>query len=127
MEPTSPPKRAISRISLDARKEWDDADGMNSVSTPEMAWFIWAICSSLSKSETARSPLTMKSAPTSRARSTTRLENMVKVTFSRCERLSLIIASRSSRENSGSPFCGLRMAATTTSSKRWAARSMISR
>ena len=67
MESTSPPKRAISRISLDARNEWEDAEGMNSVSTPDMAWFIWAICNSLSKSETARSPLTMKSAPMSRS------------------------------------------------------------
>ena len=37
------------------------------------------------------------------------------------------IASRSSRSNSGSPFCGLRMAATMTSSKSRDAVSMISR
>jgi hypothetical protein len=72
---TSPPKRAISRMSLDATKECSDAEGMNRVSTPEIARFIWACCSSDSKSDTARRPLTMKSAPTSRARSTTRLEN----------------------------------------------------
>ena len=64
MSETSPPKRAISRISFEARNELPDADGMKSVWTPEIVWFIWAICSSVSKSETARRPLTMKSAPT---------------------------------------------------------------
>jgi hypothetical protein len=37
IEATSPPNRAISRISLDARNECDDAEGTNKVSTPEMA------------------------------------------------------------------------------------------
>ena len=37
IESTFPPKRAISRISFEARNEWVEADGMNSVSTPEMA------------------------------------------------------------------------------------------
>src|SRR5690606_37284140 len=32
---TSPPNRATSRISFEARKELLDADGMNRVSTPE--------------------------------------------------------------------------------------------
>ena len=39
---------------------------------------------------------------------------------------SSIISSRSSRVNSGSPFCGLRIVATTTSSKRWDAVSISS-
>ena len=68
---------------------------MNRVSTPDTLWFIWAICSSDSKSDTARSPLTMKSAPTLRARSTTRLENMVTWTLSRWATLSSSMASRS--------------------------------
>ena len=46
--------------------------------------------------------------------------------MSRCASDSLIIASRSSSVNAGSPFCRLRMAATTTSSNRRAAVSMIS-
>ena len=55
--------------------ELRDVVGINSVSMPDMAWFIWACCSSLSMSETARRPLTMQSAPSSAARSTTRPEN----------------------------------------------------
>lgn len=36
----SPPNRAISRMRCDARNDRDDADGMNNVWTPEIAWFI---------------------------------------------------------------------------------------
>ena len=50
-------------MSFDARNEWDEVVGMNSVSTPEIERFICAICSSDSKSDTARRPLTMKWAP----------------------------------------------------------------
>ena len=64
----------------------------------------------------------MKSAPTSFATSTTSLENCMTRTLSRCASDSSIMALRSSSENSGSPFCGLRMAATTTSSNRYARR-----
>ena len=60
----------ISRRSFDATNECSVADGMNRVSTPEILRFMWAWCISDSKSDTARSPLTMTSAPTSRARST---------------------------------------------------------
>ena len=42
------------------------AVGMKSVSMPESCRFIWAICSSLSKSDTARRPLMIAVAPTSR-------------------------------------------------------------
>ena len=113
-------------MSFDARYECDEPDGMNMVSTPDTRLFIWAIISSDSKSETTRRPLTMKSAPTSRARSTTRLENMVIRTLSRCDVASAIRSWRSSSVNSGSPFCGLRTAATTTSSNSRDATSMIS-
>jgi len=82
---------------------------------------------SFSKSDTARRPFTMKSAPTSWASWTTRLENIVTRTLSRCATHSLSICSRSPSENSGSPFCGFRIAATTTWSNRRAAVSMISR
>ena len=64
---TSPPKRATSRTSLEATKEYFELVGMKIVSTPERWLFIWAICISVSKSDTARSPRTMAEAPTSRA------------------------------------------------------------
>ena len=48
-------------------------------------------------------------------------------TLSRCATDSTRISLRSSRSNIGSPFCGLRMAATMTSSKSADATSMISR
>ena len=48
-------------------------------------------------------------------------------TLSRCDVASSISACRSSSVNSGSPFCGLRTAATTTSSNSREATSMISR
>src|SRR5690606_4942050 len=37
IEATSPPKRAISRMSFDATNEWVVAEGRNTVWTPEMA------------------------------------------------------------------------------------------
>ena len=47
---TSPPKRAMSRMSLDATAELADADGRNSVCTPDTLRFICAWEISLSKS-----------------------------------------------------------------------------
>ena len=54
--------------------EWVELVGMKSVSIPESWRFIWAICSSFSKSDTARRPFTMAVAPTSRATLTTRVD-----------------------------------------------------
>ena len=48
-------------------------------------------------------------------------------TDGRCATTSSSMAWRSSRSKSGRPFCGLRSAATTTSSKSRLARSTISR
>ena len=48
-------------------------------------------------------------------------------TLPRWEVASAIIACRSARENRGSPFWGLRTAATTTSSNGFETTSMISR
>ena len=64
---TSPPKRPTSRTSLEATKDHSGLVGMKIVSTPERWLFIWAICISASKSDTARSPRTIAEAPTSRA------------------------------------------------------------
>ena len=64
---TSPPKRATSRTSLEATNDYSGLVGMKIVSTPERWLFIWAICISASKSDTARSPRTIADAPTSRA------------------------------------------------------------
>src|SRR5674476_55294 len=47
---------------------------MNNVSTPDSCLFIWAICSSFSKSDTARSPFTMALAPTDSATLTTKVD-----------------------------------------------------
>ena len=47
---------------------------MKIVSTPERWLFIWAICISVSKSDTARRPRTMAEAPTSRATLTSRVD-----------------------------------------------------
>ena len=51
----------------------------------------------------------MTSTPRSRARSTTRLEKESIDTLGRWATESAIISRRSSRVNSGSPFCGLRI------------------
>src|SRR6185437_6212227 len=64
---TSPPKRHTSRTSFDATNDHSGLVGMKIASTPDRWLFIWAICISASKSETARSPRTMADAPTSRA------------------------------------------------------------
>ena len=108
-------------------KEWCELDGMNSVSTPERERFIWAICSSLSKSETARRPFTMAVALTSRATFTSKVEMETIRTFWTWVKESAIISRRSSKSKSGSDFWGLRIAATTISSKICEARSTISR
>ena len=44
--------------------EYVEPVGSITVSTPEICWFICAICSSFSKSETARKPFTITVAPT---------------------------------------------------------------
>ena len=124
---TSPPKRATSRTSLEATNEYFELVGMKMVSTPERWLFIWAICISVSKSETARSPRTMAEAPTSRATLTSSVDTETIRTDGRCATTSSSIAWRSSRSKSGAPFWGLRRAATTTSSKSRLARSTISR
>ena len=54
--------------------EWCELEGKNRVSTPDKERFIWAIWSSLSKSDTARNPFTMAVACTSRATFTSRVE-----------------------------------------------------
>src|SRR4029453_11220118 len=69
----------------------------------------------------------MKSAPTSRARSTTRLENIVILMLSRWATDSSIIPCRSSRLKRGSPFWGLRTWAPTTSWNSRDATSMMPR
>ena len=73
---TSPPKRAMSRMYLDAMAELADADGRNRVCTPETFRLIWAWEISLSKSMVDRRPLMMKSAPISAATSTTSLAKL---------------------------------------------------
>ena len=100
---------------------------MKMVSTPERWLFIWAICISVSKSDTARSPRTIAEAPTSRATLTSRVDTETIRTDGRCATTSSSISWRSSRSNSAALFWGLRSAATTTSSKRRLARSTISR
>ena len=124
---TSPPKWATSRTSLEAMNEYLELVGMKMVSTPERWWFIWAICISVSKSETARSPRTMAEAPTSRATLTSRVDTETMRTEGMCATTSSSMLLRSSRSKSAELFCGLRRAATTTSSKRRLARSTISR
>ncbi len=62
--------------------ECDELVGMKIVSTPDSDRFIWAICSSLSKSETARRPLTMAVAPTSSATFTSRVDTDTMRTWS---------------------------------------------
>ena len=124
---TSPPKRAISRTYFEAMYELAEADGRNRVCTPDTARFVCACAISFSKSDMARSPLMMKSAPSSLARSTTSFENWVMRTLSRWASDSAMICLRSSSEKRPSPFWGFRMAATMTWSKRYAAVSMISR
>ena len=57
---------------------------MKMVSTPERWLFIWAICISVSKSETARSPRTIAEAPTSRATLTSRVDTETMRTDGRC-------------------------------------------
>ena len=107
-------------------KELADVDGRKTVCTPATLRFVWAICSSLSKSDTARRPFTMKSAPSRRARVTTNSPNMVVRTFGRCANVSFSMASRCSMLNSVVPFWGLRIAATITSSNSSAAISTSS-
>ena len=107
--------------------EWLELVGMNRVSTPESERFICAIWSSDSKSETALSPLTIAVAPTSLATSTSSVETETIRTVGRCVIDAAIMSRRSSRSKSDEDFCGLRSAATTTSSKRRVARSTTSR
>ena len=108
-------------------KEYSGLVGMKIVSTPERWLFIWAICISASKSDTARSPRTIAEAPTSRATLTSSVDTETIRTDGRCATTSSSMAWRSSRSKSGALFWGLRSAATTTSSKRRLARSTISR
>ena len=115
---TSPPKRAMSRMYFEATAELAEADGRNSVCTPDTLRFTWAWEISLSKSMVERRPLMMKSAPISLATSTTSLAKLTTSTLSTWASDSSIICLRSSRSKSGSPFCGLRIVATTTVSKR---------
>ena len=63
--------------------EWAELVGMNRVSTPESCLFIWAICSSFSKSDTARRPFTIALAPTSCATFTTRVDTDTMRTLTR--------------------------------------------
>ena len=128
IELTSPPKRAMSRMYFDARNEFADADGRNRCARPRRRSSSAPAAARSRSRTTARRPLTMKSAPTllrpgrRPAWRTGRPR--------RCRGGPATprgSASRSSSANSGSPFCGLRIAATTTSSNRRAAVSMISR
>src|SRR5579883_3069353 len=124
---TSPPNLATSRSRREAMNECFELVGMKRVSTPDSCRFIWAIWSSFSKSDTARSPFTMAVASTSRATFTTRVDIDTTRIPSRWARDSSTMCLRSSSPKSGSLFWGLRTAATTTSSKRRAARSTTSR
>ncbi len=94
---------------------------------PDSSRFIWAICSSLSKSPTARRPFTIAVAPTSRATSTTRVDIDTTLTVGRWASDSATISSRASTEKSGSAFCGFLSTATTTESNNLVARSTTSR
>src|ERR1700722_177549 len=107
--------------------EYFELVGRKMGSTPERWWFICAICISVSKSETARRPRTMADAPTSRATLTKRVETETMRTDGMWATTSSSMLLRSSRSNSAELFCGLRSAATTTSSKSRLARSTISR
>src|SRR4029079_4582735 len=94
---------------------------------PERRWFICAIWSSASKSETARRPLTIASTSWSRAKSTSNpLKNSMRMLV-RCWVASFSICWRSSRLNSDCVFWGFRITATITSSKCRDERSMMSR
>ena len=94
---TSPPKRAMSRMYFDATAELADADGRNSVCTPDTLRFTCAWEISLSKSIVERRPLMMKSAPTSAATSTTSLAKLIDLDVVEVASDSRIISSRSSR------------------------------
>ena len=101
--------------------------GMNRVSIPESWLFICDICSSSSKSDTARNPRMITSAcssgPPRRRASTSRPPRRWR--SARPTRGSS--ARASSGENTGSVFSALRSTATMTRSKRRCARSTISR
>ena len=112
---------------MEATKDHSGLVGMKIVSTPERWLFIWAICISASKSDTARRPRTMAVAPTSRATLTSSVDTETMRTDGRWATTSSSISWRSSRSKSAVLFCGLRRAATTTSSKSRLARSTISR
>ena len=116
---------------FEARNELADADGMNRVWTPdgpEIARFIWAWAISDSKSDRARSPLMMKSAPTSWASVDHELVevgdgDVVEVGERLLDELLALVEVEERLHPSG----GCTMAATTTSSNRWQAVSTISR
>jgi hypothetical protein len=93
--------------------------------------FVCAICSSDSKSLTARSPRTMKLAPTDRAKSTVRPSKLATSTRpaawpSISATASRIVSIRAVSSRSGD-LRGLRRTATTTRSKTPAARPITSR
>src|SRR3954447_22282968 len=88
----------------------------------------WFISISYSKSEIARSPLTIVRAPTRSANSTIRTSKEAERTFGRCSVASSMKLRRSSVVNSVPPLrTGWLTIATTTSSNSAAARLMTSR
>ena len=90
--------------------------------------FSWCISNSYSKSEIARSPLTIVLAPTLRAKSTTRMSNGSARTLLRSLVADSMKAIRSSMPNSGWVLRVERLTtAMTTSSNSSAARWMMSR
>jgi len=98
---------------------------MNTVSTRGLSRrFISAICSSYSKSETARNPRTTARAPTLSMKSTSRPEKLS--TRMSGPTISRIASIRSSTVKSGF-LPSLKRTATTTSSNTGRQRSMMSR
>ena len=114
--------------SFDARNEWADADGMNTVCDPgDGLVHLGHLQLGLEVGHGAQA-LDDEVGADLAGQVDDQAENIVTSTLSRCATtLVRSCASRSSRSNSGSPFCGLRMAATMTPSNSRDAVSMISR
>ena len=124
----SPPNIAISFTPLELRKLNSGAAIMNMLSMSGAIFrFSWFISNSYSKSEMARSPLTITFAPFSRAKSTRRVSKGFTCTFGYSATSDSINATRSSPLNTVLP---LRTAwfttPTMTLSKTFATRVMMS-
>src|SRR5215208_3244552 len=122
---TSPPNMATCLTRLDERWPTCGAVGTKSVSMLASSRFIWAICSSYSKSLTARSPLTITGISCARQYSTRSPWKLSMVTFGISATASRSRSIRSSTVNRPA-FPGFTSTATTSSSYRPAAREMTS-